>query len=125
MPRCSRLLRTVKISTSMLPQLTSGVPPLQGDLTTLREVDASDVYTLFTLFSDPAVTTYMAPPPPTVAELAGFIEWSQRHRASGRGICFGLVPAGTTAAVGILQLRLDPNQPGAEWGFVLSNHFWS
>ena len=34
------------------------------DLTTLREVAASDVYTLFTLFSDPAVTAYMAPPPP-------------------------------------------------------------
>ena len=35
---------------------TDGVPPLRGNLTTLREVAASDVYTLFTLFSNPAVT---------------------------------------------------------------------
>ena len=40
----------------MLDRWTDGVPPLQGGLTTLREVDASDVYTLFTLFSVPAVT---------------------------------------------------------------------
>jgi hypothetical protein len=31
-----------------------------------------------------------------------------------------------TAAVGILQLRsLDSTSTGAEWGFVLSTHFWS
>jgi len=31
-----------------------------------------------------------------------------------------------TAAVGILQLRsLDPTLSSAEWGFVLSAHFWS
>ena len=35
------------------------MPALRGDVTTLREVAISDVYTLFTLFSDPAVTAYM------------------------------------------------------------------
>ena len=31
-----------------------------------------------------------------------------------------------TAAVGILQVRsLDPTSSSAEWGFVLSAHFWS
>ena len=40
----------------MLDRWIDRVPPLHGDLTTLREVDASDVYTLFTLFADPAVT---------------------------------------------------------------------
>ena len=109
----------------MLDQWTDGVPPLHGDLTTLREVASSDVYTLFTLFSDPAVTAYMAPPPPTLAKFAGFVEWSHQQRAQGHGICFGIVPGGMTAAVGILQLRLEPTLPGAEWGFVLSAHFWS
>jgi ribosomal-protein-alanine N-acetyltransferase len=109
----------------MHKQLADGVPQLQGDLTTLREVEPSDVYTLFTLFSDPAVTTYMAPPPPTLAKFAGFVEWSQQQRSAGRGVCFGIIPDGMTSAVGILQVRLDPNQPGAEWGFVLSHHFWS
>ena len=30
-----------------------------------------------------------------------------------------------TAAVGILQVRLEPTLSGAEWGFVLSTDFWS
>lgn len=109
----------------MLDGWTDRVPPLHGDLTTLREVAASDVYTLFTLFSDPAVTAYMGPPPPTLAKFAGFVEWSHQQRAQGRGVCFGIVPDGMSAAVGILQVRLKPTLSGGEWGFVLSHHFWS
>jgi [ribosomal protein S5]-alanine N-acetyltransferase len=109
----------------MLNQWTDRVPLLHGDLTTIREIAASDVHTLFTLFSDPAVTAYMAPPPPTIAKFAGFVEWSHQQRAQGRGVCFGIVPDGMTAAVGILQVRLDPAVAEAEWGFVLSAHFWS
>ena len=84
----------------MLDEWTDRVPPLRGELTTLREVAASDVYTLFTLFADPSVTAYMAPPPPTLAKFAGFVEWSHQQRAKGHGVCFGIVPAGMTAAVG-------------------------
>jgi ribosomal-protein-alanine N-acetyltransferase len=109
----------------MLDSWTDRLPPLHGDLTMLRELDASDVHPLFTLFSDPAVTAYMAPPPPTPAKFAGFVEWSHQQRAQGHGVCFGVVPEGMTAAVGILQVRLDPALSGAEWGFVLSTHFWS
>jgi ribosomal-protein-alanine N-acetyltransferase len=109
----------------MLDRWTDRVPTLQGDLTRLREVAASDVHTLFTLFSDPAVTEYMAPPPPTLAKFAGFVEWSHQQRAQGRGVCFGIVPDGIAAAVGILQVRLEPTSSDAEWGFVLSTHFWS
>ena len=102
------------------------MPPLRGDLTTLREVAASDVSALFTLFADPAVTAYMAPPPPTLAKFAGFVVWSHQEREQGRGLCFGIVPDGMTAAVGILQVRsLDSTSSSAEWGFVLSAHFWS
>jgi [ribosomal protein S5]-alanine N-acetyltransferase len=104
---------------------TEQLPLLHGDVTTLREIDVADVHTLFTLFSDPAVTTYMAPPPPTPAKFAGFVEWSHQQRSEGRGFCFGVVPAGMTAAVGILQVRFHPTVAGAEWGFVLSSHFWS
>jgi RimJ/RimL family protein N-acetyltransferase len=109
----------------MLDGWTDRVPPLHGDVTTLREVAASDVSTLFTLFSNPAVTEYMAPPPPTLAKFAGFVEWSHQQRLQGYGICFGIVPNGMRAAVGILQVRLEPTLSDAEWGFVLSNHFWS
>ena len=109
----------------MLHRWTDRVPVLHGDLTTVREIAASDAFTLFTLFSDPAVTAYMAPPPPTLAKFAGFVEWSHRQRAQGHGVCFGIVPDGMTAAVGILQVRLEPTVSDAEWGFVLSTHFWS
>ena len=101
------------------------LPLLRSNLTTLREVAASDVYTLFTLLSNPAVSTYMAPPPPTLAKFAGFVEWSHQQRARRQGVCFGIVPNGMTAAVGILQVRLEPASSDAEWGFVLSSHFWS
>jgi [ribosomal protein S5]-alanine N-acetyltransferase len=114
-----------KAMDSILGQWTDGVPHLRGGLTTLREVVASDVYTLFTLLSDPAVSAYMAPPPPTLAKFAGFVEWSHQQRARGKGVCFGIVPEGMTAAVGILQVRLEQTSSDAEWGFVLSSHFWS
>jgi ribosomal-protein-alanine N-acetyltransferase len=109
----------------MLHGWTDRLPSLRGDLTTLREVAASDVYPLFTFFSNPAVTAHMAPAPPTLAKFAGFVEWSHQQRAQGQGVCFGIVPDGMTAAVGILQVRFDPAVSGAEWGFVLSTHFWS
>jgi RimJ/RimL family protein N-acetyltransferase len=110
----------------MRERWTDRLPPLRGEVTTLREVAASDVQTLFTLFSDPAVTTYMAPPPPTLAKFAGFVLWSREEREHGHGFCFGIVPDGMTAAVGILQVRsLDSTLSTAEWGFVLSAHFWS
>jgi [ribosomal protein S5]-alanine N-acetyltransferase len=119
-------LPSVKIRQSMPKQWSERVPPLRGDLTTLREVAVSDVHTLFTLFSDPAVTAYMAPPPPTIAKFAGFVVWSHQEREQGHGLCFGIVPDGMTAAVGILQVRcMDSSVPSAEWGFVLSAHFWS
>src|SRR5262245_13940446 len=110
----------------MLERWTERVPPLRGDLMTLREVAVSDVYALFTLFSDPAVTAYMAPPPPTLAKFAGFVAWSHQEREQGQGLCFGIIPDGMTAAVGIMQVRsLDSTLASAEWGFVLSAHFWS
>lgn len=104
---------------------TRELPQLHGDLTTLREVAASDVYTLFTLFSDPAVTTHMGPSPSTLARFAGFVEWSQQQRRHGHGVCLGIVPKGMTAAVGIIQVRLQPTLSDAEWGFVLGTPFWS
>jgi [ribosomal protein S5]-alanine N-acetyltransferase len=110
----------------MLDRWTDDVPHLHGDLTTLREVAASDVYTLFTLFSNPAVTAYMAPPPSTPARFAGFVDWSHQQREQGLGVCFGIVPDGMTAAVGIIQFRCpNPASSEVEWGFVLSTHFWS
>src|SRR5579872_7169084 len=105
---------------------TECVPHLSGRLTRLREVAASDVDTLLTLFSQPMVTAFMAPPPPTPAKFAGFVAWSHDERRSGRGLCFGIVPHGMDTAVGILQIRsLDPAMSAAEWGFIMGPQFWS
>jgi ribosomal-protein-alanine N-acetyltransferase len=110
----------------MLDRWTDRVPRLQGGLTTLREIDAADVYPLFKLLSDPAVTSYMAPAPPTLAKFAGFIQWSHEQRSEGRGVCFGIVPEGMEVAVGIVQVRrLEGTASRFEWGFVLSAYFWS
>ena len=73
-------LRSGKIPPSMLTRPNERVPALRGELTTLREVAASDVHALFTLFSDPAVTAHMAPPPPTLAKFMGFVVWSHHQR---------------------------------------------
>ena len=119
-------LRHVAIIVSCLRAWTEQLPSLRGEVTTLREVALSDVPALFTLFSDPAVTAYMAPPPPTPAKFAGFVAWSHQQREQGRGLCFGIVPDAMTTAVGILQVRYtDAALSAAEWGFVLSSHFWS
>jgi len=110
----------------MVSQWREQVPALRGGMATLREIAIADVSPLFTLFSDPAVTAFMAPPPPTLATFAGFVVWSHKQREQGHGLCFGVVPDGMTAAVGILQVRYsDATLSTAEWGFVLSSHFWS
>jgi ribosomal-protein-alanine N-acetyltransferase len=115
-----------KIGQPMPERWTERLPSLPGDLTTLREIAVSDVHTLFALFSDPAISAHMAPPPPTLAKFAGFVAWSHQQREQGHGLCFGIVPDGMTEAVGILQVRFpDSTASSAEWGFVLSSHFWS
>src|SRR4051812_2890402 len=68
----------------------------------------------------------MSAPPPSVEAFAGFIQWAQRFRARGTGVCFGIVPHGLDAAVGIIQIRaLEPSFFTAEWGFALGSAFWS
>jgi ribosomal-protein-alanine N-acetyltransferase len=93
----------------------------------LREVAAGDAHSLFTLITDdPKVDEYISPPPPSEGAFAGFIDWSQRERAAGRGVCFAVVPHGLEQAVGLFQVRaLEPTFFTAEWGFALGSSFWS
>jgi [ribosomal protein S5]-alanine N-acetyltransferase len=92
----------------------------------VREVTESDAPTLFELLTDPAVTEHVSQPPPSVEAFAGFITWAQRERAAGHSICFGIVPHGLEAAVGVIQIRaLEPSFFTAEWGFILGAAFWS
>ena len=43
----------------------------------------------------------------------------------GHSVCFGMVPAGMTRAVGLFQLRsLETGFARAEWGFAMGSAFW-
>ena len=93
----------------------------------VREVILADAVSLFAcITSDPNVSQYISPPPPSVEAFEGFIAWSQRERDEGHSVCFAIVPQGTSHAVGIIQIRaLEPSFQTAEWGFAVGSTFWS
>ena len=122
----NRALFTVLFAPVSDPGWTQHAPTLSGSLATVREVTASDAPTLFELLADPAVAEHLSSPPPSVEAFVGFIAWAQRERAAGRSVCFGIVPHGLHAAVGIIQVRaLEPSFFTAEWGFAIGAAFWA
>ena len=101
-----------------LPVLTA------GDIT-LRELRLSDAASLLAMLSTEEVARFISPPPTTVEGFERFIAWTQRERAAGNYICFGVVPRGMDTAVGIFQVRqLEPGFATAEWGFALGSAYW-
>jgi len=101
------------------------LPLLAGESITLRELQLSDAPTLFAMLSTEEVSRFISPPPTTVEGYERFIEWTHRKRTAGELVCFGIVPKGMTAAVGIIQVRsLEKGFGIAEWGFALGSPFW-
>ncbi|MDP6610215.1 MAG: GNAT family protein [Vicinamibacterales bacterium] len=111
---------------SQLTHWRDGLPELVGAGVTLREIRPADGPTLFSMMSAPEVTQFIWPPPSTLEGFDKFITWSERQRAAGNCLCFGVVPDGCEAAVGLFQLRtLDPGAfDTAEWGFAMGSAFW-
>jgi RimJ/RimL family protein N-acetyltransferase len=71
------------------------------------------------------VTRFNSPPPTTIEGFELFIAWTLREREQGNYLCYGVVPAGMTTAVGLFQLRtLEPGFGSCEWGFALGAQFW-
>jgi [ribosomal protein S5]-alanine N-acetyltransferase len=102
-----------------------GVPVLQGEGFTLRELRMSDAASLLTLLTTEEVTRFISPPPTTIGGFERFIRWAQNERAAGRYLCLAVVPEGYDTAVGLFQVRqLDPTFGTAEWGFALGSAFW-
>jgi ribosomal-protein-alanine N-acetyltransferase len=102
------------------------IPRLSGESVDVREVIESDASTLFELLSDPRVTEHLSSPPPSPSAFAGFIRWARRERATGNGVCFGIVPHGISDAVGIIQVRaIDLGGVTSEWGFAVGAAFWA
>jgi len=92
---------------------------------TLRHLRAGDAPTLLAMLSTEEVARFISPPPTTVRGFERFIEWTHEQQAAGRYICFGIVPRGRDAAVGLIQFRaLDSTFSLAEWGFAIGSGFW-
>ena len=101
------------------------LPVLTGRGITLRELTMEDAPSLFAMLTTEEVSRFISPPPTSVEGFEKFITWTHRQRAAGQYVCFGIVPDGMTAAVGLFQLRsLEPGFGSAEWGFVLGSPFW-
>jgi [ribosomal protein S5]-alanine N-acetyltransferase len=101
------------------------LPVLTGSTVTLRELRLSDAPSLLAMLSTDEVARFISPPPTTVDGFERFIAWTHRERAAGNYVCFGIVPRGMDAAVGIFQVRqLEPGFATAEWGFALGSAYW-
>jgi [ribosomal protein S5]-alanine N-acetyltransferase len=103
----------------------AGVPVLQGERVTLRELQLSDAPSLLALLTTEEVARFISPPPTTLDGFERFIAWTHRQRQAGQYVCFAVVPEGTETAIGIFQLRaLEPGFGTAEWGFALGSPYW-
>ena len=101
------------------------LPVLTAQTISLRELRASDAPSLLAMLSTEEVARFISPPPTTVEGFERFIAWTQRERAAGNYICFGIVPHGMEHAVGLFQVRhLEPGFATAEWGFAMGSAYW-
>jgi RimJ/RimL family protein N-acetyltransferase len=80
---------------------------------------------MYAELSTPEVKRFMWAPPPTADAFERFIEWAHTERATGKYICFGIVPTGEEHAVGVFELRqLQPGFFRGELGFVMAQRLW-
>ena len=101
------------------------LPVLAGRAFILRELRIDDAATLFAMLATDEVSRFISPPPSTIEGFEGFIAACHRERDAGRCVCYGLVPAGMTTAIGIFQLRaLEPRFRSSECGFAMGSQFW-
>ena len=103
----------------------ASLPVLSAGSVTLRELRLSDAPALLEMLTTEEVARFISPPPTTVGAFERFIAWTHRERASGRYVCFAVVPGGRETAIGIFQIRrLESGFATAEWGFAIGEPFW-
>jgi [ribosomal protein S5]-alanine N-acetyltransferase len=101
------------------------LPLLASKGVTLRALRESDAPTLHAMLTTEEVARFVSPPPTTVDGFERFIRWTHQQQQAGRYVCFGIVPAGRTDAVGLIQVRaIDAAFEVAEWGFAIGSEFW-
>ncbi len=102
-----------------------GLPDLPGERLTLRELRPSDAESLYAELTSPEVRRFMWAPPPNAGAFAQFIDWAHTERATGKYVCYGIVPRGETDAAGVFELRqLQPGFFRGELGFVMASRLW-
>jgi RimJ/RimL family protein N-acetyltransferase len=102
-----------------------GLPRLTDAAVTLRALRQRDAESLVLHLNDPRVLEYVAPAPATAAGFRRFIRWTHTERRRRALACFGIVPAGASSAVGIVQVwPIERDFSTAEWGFALGAAFW-
>jgi ribosomal-protein-alanine N-acetyltransferase len=102
-----------------------GLPELNEGNLTVRPVRVSDASSLTAQLSDRSVWRYTAPCPPTVEAMTRFIQWADVERRRGKFACFGIIPAGSKHAVGVIQVwPVERDFSTAKWGFALGRSFW-
>jgi ribosomal-protein-alanine N-acetyltransferase len=106
-------------------RLGQPLPVLRGTRATLRELRLSDASGLAALLSSDEVSRFISAPPATTEGFSRFILWSLKKRSLGTHFCYGVVPKGQRAAVGLFQLRLSALDAGvADWGFAVGAPYW-
>jgi len=83
------------------------VPTIGAPHTTVRALQSSDAGSLFSLLTTEPVGQFILPPPNSVERFGHFIDWTHRQQDAGRHLCFGIVPAGHDAPVGLIQVRRE------------------
>ncbi len=101
------------------------LPVLRNATVTLRELKPADAPALLAHICTPPVCQYIAAPPASVEGFQRFIRWTRMERRRGALFCFGIIPAGQSEPMGLIQVRSrDPQFSSAEWGFALAEPLW-
>ena len=128
MPFRDELMRRTDAAPDSVATTTNwqeALPVLAGGRVTLRELRLEDAPSLLAMVSTEEVSRFISPPPTTIEGFERFIAWADRERESGNYVCFAVVPAGLSVAVGLFQLRsLEAGFGTAEWGFALGSAYW-
>ena len=124
-PELERAATLAAPATATMSDWRAALPVLAGSNFILRELRAEDAPALLAMLTTEEVSRFISPPPTTVEGFEQFIAWTLREREQGKYICYGVVPSGMTAAVGLFQLRaLEAGFGSCEWGFALGSSFW-
>ena len=101
------------------------LPTLTHASVSLRGLRKSDAASLLNHLNRRSVLEFVQPSPKSVKGFEQFIHWTQSRRRQGWHLCFGIVPAGQTRPVGIIQVwPIEQDFSTAEWGFVVSEAYW-